>query len=148
MTDEPFILMSYTQGFWYPATALACIRGETRNGDEIAAVLRLANELKVPVSPRGGGSAQEGGCQSEGGIVLETLRLDKILDINEDAGTVTVEGGVTFVRLMTDAGGARLEDWHCAFGRHGRDCRRSRLPSRCGLGQCQVCDPGPPGHLG
>ena len=69
--------------------------------DEIAAILRLANEFNVPVSPRGGGSAQEGGCQSEGGIILETLRLDKILDINEDAGTVTVECGVTFVRLMT-----------------------------------------------
>jgi FAD/FMN-containing dehydrogenase len=64
-------------------------------------VLQLANELRMPVSPRGGGSAQEGGCQSDGGLVLETLRLDHILEINEDAGTVRVQAGLTFVKLMS-----------------------------------------------
>jgi len=65
------------------------------------ALVKLANELKLPITPRGGGSAQEGGCQSEGGIVLETLRLDRILEINEDSATVKVEAGITFVRLMS-----------------------------------------------
>jgi glycolate oxidase len=72
------------------------------SADQIAAVIRLANELEIPVSPRGGGSAQEGGCQSEGGIVLETLRLDDIVEIDEDTGTVTVEAGVTFGKLMNE----------------------------------------------
>ncbi len=101
VSDEPFILLSYTQDFGAEAPRWPAIVVKPGTLVEIAAILRLANEFNVPVSPRGGGSAQEGGCQSEGGIILETLRLDKILDINDDAGTVTVECGVTFVRLMT-----------------------------------------------
>jgi glycolate oxidase len=101
VTDEPFILMSYTQDFGAEPPRWPAIVVKPASTDQVAAILRAANELGVPVSPRGGGSAQEGGCQSEGGIILETLRLDEILDINEDAATVTVECGTTFVRLMT-----------------------------------------------
>jgi glycolate oxidase len=100
VTDEPFILMAYTQDFGTqpPRWPLCAVKpGST---EEIAAILRLANELGIPVSPRGGGSAQEGGCQSDGGILLETLRLDKIVEIDEDSGTVTAQGGLTFVKMM------------------------------------------------
>jgi FAD/FMN-containing dehydrogenase len=101
VTDESFILMAYTQDFGtQPPRWPACVV-RPANAEEIAAVLRLASELRVPVTPRGGGSAQEGGCQSEGGILLETLRLDKILEIDADSGTVTAQGGLTFVKLMT-----------------------------------------------
>jgi glycolate oxidase len=101
VTDEPFILMAYTQDFGtQPPRWPACVV-KPANAEEIAAVLRLANELGIPVTPRGGGSAQEGGCQSEGGILLETLRLDKLVQIDEDCGTVTVQAGLTFVKLMT-----------------------------------------------
>ncbi len=102
VTDEPFILMAYTRDFGvqpprWPAFVVrpGCV-------DEIVALVKLANELHIPISPRGGGSAQEGGCQSEGGIVIETLRLDKLLRLDEDSGTVTVEAGITFVRLMSE----------------------------------------------
>lgn len=101
VTDEAFILMAYTQDFGLQPPRWPAYVVKPGTADEIAAILRLAHELKIPVSPRGGGSAQEGGCQSDGGIILETLRLDRILDINDDAGTVTVEAGITFVNLMT-----------------------------------------------
>jgi FAD/FMN-containing dehydrogenase len=101
VTDEPFILMSYTQDFGTEPPRWPAIVVKPDTTDQVAAILRLANKFGVPVSPRGGGSAQEGGCQSEGGIILETLRLDSILEIDEDTATVTVECGTTFVRLMT-----------------------------------------------
>jgi FAD/FMN-containing dehydrogenase len=100
VTDEPFILMAYTQDFGAQPAYWPAFVVRPGSADQVAAVLDLANELRIPVSPRGGGSAQEGGCLSDGGIILETLRLDKILDIDEDAATVTVEAGVTFVKLM------------------------------------------------
>jgi glycolate dehydrogenase FAD-linked subunit len=100
VTNEPFILMAYTRDFGVQPPRWPVFVVKPGSAAEIAAILRLANELKIPVSPRGGGSAQEGGCQSEGGIILETLRLDKILEISEDTGTVTVEPGLTFVKLM------------------------------------------------
>lgn len=101
VTNEPFILMAYTQDFGIQPPRWPAYVVRPGSTEEIAAILHLANELEIPVSPRGGGSAQEGGCQSEGGIVLETLRLDRILEINEDAGTVTVQAGLTFVKLMS-----------------------------------------------
>ncbi|MDI7275148.1 MAG: FAD-binding oxidoreductase, partial [Anaerolineae bacterium] len=100
VTDEPFVLMAYTQDFGIQPPRWPAFVVKPGNTGELAAVLRLANELGIPVSPRGGGSAQEGGCQSEGGIIVETLRLDQILEINEDRGTVTVEAGLTFGKLM------------------------------------------------
>ena len=100
VTDEKFILMAYTQDFGTQPPLWPAFVVRPGTTDEVAEVVRLANELKIPVSPRGGGSAQEGGCQSDGGIVLETLRLNRILDIDEDSGMVTVEAGITFGKLM------------------------------------------------
>jgi FAD/FMN-containing dehydrogenase len=100
VTDERFILMTYTRDFGTQPPSWPVFVVKPGTVDEVAAVLRLANELKIPVSPRGGGSAQEGGCLSEGGIVLETIRFDHIVEIDEDAGTVTAETGLTFVKLM------------------------------------------------
>jgi FAD/FMN-containing dehydrogenase len=100
VTDEKFILLTYTQDFGTQPPVWPAFVVRPGTTEEVSEVLKLANELKIPVSPRGGGSAQEGGCQSDGGIVLETLRMDRILDIDEDTGTVTVEAGITFVKLM------------------------------------------------
>ena len=102
VTDEEFIRLTYTRDFGTqpPRWPAYVVRPGTT--EEIAAIMQLTTDLKIPVSPRGGGSAQEGGCQSEGGIVLETLRLDRIIEIDEDTGTVTVEAGITFGKLMTE----------------------------------------------
>jgi len=105
VTDERFILLTYTKDFGIQPPRWPAFVVRPGTAEETAAVLRLANELQIPVSPRGGGSAQEGGCQSEGGIVIETLRLDDIVEIDEDTATVTVEAGITFGKLMT-----RLEE--------------------------------------
>jgi FAD/FMN-containing dehydrogenase len=100
VTAEPFIVDVYSQDFGtQPPSWPDCIV-RPADAEQIAAVLRLANELGVPVALRGGGSAQEGGCLAQGGILLETLRLDKVVEIDEDAGAVTTQAGLTFVRLM------------------------------------------------
>jgi FAD/FMN-containing dehydrogenase len=100
VTDEQFILLTYTRDFGTQPPRWPAFVVRPGRAEEVAAVVRLANELEIPVSPRGGGSAQEGGCQSEGGIVIETLRLDGIVEVDEDTGTVTVEAGITFGKLM------------------------------------------------
>ncbi|MHA1860702.1 MAG: FAD-binding oxidoreductase [Candidatus Ranarchaeia archaeon] len=68
---------------------------------EISDVVKLANQYLVPVIPRGAGTAQEGGCiPSQGGIVLDLTRLNRILNIDEDTGRVTVEAGIIFSKLI------------------------------------------------
>lgn len=62
---------------------------------EVSQILRLANENKIPVTPRGAGTNVSGGSiPIKGGIVLCTTRMNKILDINKTNLTATVESGV------------------------------------------------------
>ena len=68
--------------------------------DDVAAVLSLANEYRVPVVPWGGGSGSQGGAVlSEGGIALDLNGLDRIVDVDETSLTVTAEAGVNGQRL-------------------------------------------------
>ena len=51
--------------------------------EDVAAVLRLANEANVPIVPRAGGSGLSGGAiPIHGGIVIGMKRLDRILEID------------------------------------------------------------------
>jgi glycolate oxidase len=62
---------------------------------EIAAVLKLANREKIPVTPRGAGSGLSGGAVPiYGGIVLLLDRMNRILEIDRDNMMITVEPGV------------------------------------------------------
>ncbi|RCK81160.1 MAG: FAD/FMN-containing dehydrogenase [Candidatus Ozemobacter sibiricus] len=62
---------------------------------EIAAIMKLANRERVPVTPRGAGSGLSGGAVPvHGGIVLLTDRLNKVLEFDRANLTITVEPGV------------------------------------------------------
>lgn len=64
--------------------------------EEIAAVLALASQHKVPVIPYAAGSSMEGSLLAiEGGISLNISRMNRILHVNPEDFTVTVEPGVT-----------------------------------------------------
>ncbi|MFQ5435147.1 MAG: FAD-binding oxidoreductase, partial [Anaerolineae bacterium] len=67
------------------------------DAEEISAILRYANENRIPVTPWGAGSSLEGNpipvC---GGIVLDLLRLDKILAVRPDDFQVDVQAGVRY----------------------------------------------------
>ncbi|WP_207744462.1 FAD-binding oxidoreductase [Desulfallas sp. Bu1-1] len=62
---------------------------------EVAAVLRYANEHRVPVVPRGAGSSLAGGATpSPGSIVLDLKRMNRIIEVDRKNLTAIVECGV------------------------------------------------------
>ncbi len=62
---------------------------------ETAAIMRLANRARVPVTPRGAGSGLSGGAvPALGGIVLATERMNRILEIDLANLVAVVEPGV------------------------------------------------------
>jgi len=64
--------------------------------EEIQAVLRLANENKIPVVPHSGGlSGGEATPTQEGSILLDLRRMNQIIEVNTDARYMIVEPGVT-----------------------------------------------------
>ncbi len=75
---------------------------------EVAAILRLANEHRIPVTPRGGATGLCGGCvPSFGGIVLSLEKMNRILEIDPDNQMAVAEAGVTlrdFEQSIEDAG--------------------------------------------
>ena len=70
-----------------------------RTLDDIDATMAIAREEGVPVLPRGAGTSQCG--QTVGrAVVIDTSRyLDRVLDVDRDARTATVESGLVLEHL-------------------------------------------------
>ena len=72
------------------------------SADQLASVVGLAIGAGVPVTMRGGGTSIAGNAIGSG-VVVETRRLARILDIDPVAGTATVEPGVVLGALNATA---------------------------------------------
>ena len=67
-----------------------------RTTEEVREIVKLANSQKVAVVPIGAGLALTGlVIPQKGGILLDMKRMDSIVEVNEKARYVIVEGGVT-----------------------------------------------------
>ena len=67
---------------------------------EVAAIVRLANDHRFPVVPRGAGTGRSGGSVPiAGGVVLVMSRLNRILEISRSDLVAVVEPGVILTRL-------------------------------------------------
>jgi glycolate oxidase len=65
------------------------------SGDEVARIMALCHGAGVSVTPRGSGTNLSGGSISvNGGVVLQTSRLNRIVEVDEENLTATVEPGV------------------------------------------------------
>lgn len=67
---------------------------------QVAAVLRLADALGVPVTARGSGTGLSGACTpSADGIVVSFERMTAILEIDQENHVAVVQPGVTLAEL-------------------------------------------------
>ena len=63
--------------------------------EQVSKVLKLAQRMRIPVTPRGAGYGLSGGAVAlHGGIVLSTEKMNRILEIDHENLMVTVEPGV------------------------------------------------------
>ncbi len=66
-----------------------------RTTEEVATVLRVCHEHRVPVTPRGAGSGLTGGCLPiRGGVVLSVEKMQAIKEVSADDMVAVVEPGV------------------------------------------------------
>lgn len=71
--------------------------------EQVAAIMRLCSAENVPVTVRGAGTGLVGGCVPlEGGVVLCTMNMDKIIAYDKDNLTVRVQPGVRLCDLIDD----------------------------------------------
>ena len=73
------------------------------DAQEISAILKICNQYKIPVTPRGAGTGLSGGALPHlGGVLLSIERLNKIIQIDERNLQVTTEAGV-ITEVLQDA---------------------------------------------
>ena len=66
-----------------------------RTPEEISAIMKICNQHKIPVTPRGAGTGLSGGALPHlGGVLLSMERFNSILHIDERNLQVTTEPGV------------------------------------------------------
>jgi glycolate oxidase len=70
------------------------------SADDVAKALAAAAEADVPITPRAAGTGKSGGCvPAAGGIVLSTLGMRSIVEIDREELVAVVEPGVVLADL-------------------------------------------------
>ena len=68
--------------------------------DEVRRIVLLANELKIPIIPYGGGSGLMGAALSvKPGIIVELRRMNQTLEIDIEARSARVQAGIVLEAL-------------------------------------------------
>jgi alkyldihydroxyacetonephosphate synthase len=89
--------------FWYAIAAAGAgqpishpdVAVKPTTSEQVAQIVRLANERRVPVTPWGGGSGVQGAANADqGGIVLDLRAMNRIRQLDEKSLTCVAEAGV------------------------------------------------------
>lgn len=66
-----------------------------RSAEDVQAAVETAARNNVPLLPRGGGSSLAGQCVGPGLVVDMSKYMDRILAVDQEAGTVSVQSGIS-----------------------------------------------------
>ncbi len=102
--DDPATILpyAYDASFWsLRALRMPEVVVVPDTTEEVAAVVRLADETGTPIVARGAGTGQTGGAvPARGGIVISFARMRRIHEIDRRNLQVLVEPGVVFADLQ------------------------------------------------
>ncbi len=85
-----------TNEFFFPAAVV-----RPRSSDDIRKVVAAANRSRIPIIPRGAGTGFSGGSLPvRGGVILDLLGMNRLIDIDEESMTALVEPGVITLHLQ------------------------------------------------
>lgn len=77
---------------------------DVKNTEEISKIMKICNENRIPVTPRGAGTGLVGGAVPVmGGVLLNMKEMNKILEYDLENFVVKVEPGVLLADLADDA---------------------------------------------
>jgi alkyldihydroxyacetonephosphate synthase len=103
--DQPEARSRYAHDQWWYAIAAAAagepisrpdvaVRPQTT--EQVAAIVKLANEMNVPITPWGGGSGVQGAANADrGGIVVDLRGMTRLRHLDEKSLVAVIEAGKT-----------------------------------------------------
>jgi len=104
--DDPRLLDAKSKDYyWYSPILKAQLDGRVgqlivlpRNEAELVTIAAAVARHRIPLTIRGGGTGNYGQCvPMEGGVILETTKLDRVLEISQ--GRVVCEAGARVERV-------------------------------------------------
>ena len=103
VTDKDFMKAAYSRNV-DPAfpDRWADMIVRPQSTEEVSEIVKIANKYKIHMVPRGGGADLVGGSVTEGGILIDLTRMNKILEVNEDDYYCEVECGITWGALLSE----------------------------------------------
>jgi FAD/FMN-containing dehydrogenase len=98
-TDNPAVLYSYSGTSMAFPKAMPDFLVRPQSTEEVQKVLAVARRFQVPVTPVASGTQEPGTYPWFGGIVLDTMAMDQLVEINEEGFYAVIEPGVTIGTL-------------------------------------------------
>ena len=110
IVGDEFVVADETELLVYECDALTLFRNKpdvvvfATTTTQVAAVVKLASEYRIPFLPRGAGTGLSGGAMAiEGGIIIELQRMNKILKIDVENRIAVVQPGVVNLHISQAA---------------------------------------------
>ncbi|MFX1521128.1 MAG: FAD-binding oxidoreductase [Promethearchaeota archaeon] len=97
-SDNAFDLLSYSQDGSEAEGTAEAIAWVTKT-EQVSEIMKFANEKRFPVTPRGSGTGLSGGGVASSGLLMDFSRMNKIIEIDQENLTATVEAGVVLADL-------------------------------------------------
>jgi|HubBroStandDraft_3_1064219.scaffolds.fasta_scaffold03916_4 cytokinin dehydrogenase len=97
---DPEVLAHYRSDFGRMVDRLPAAVARCSSAEEVAEVIRLCRGKQIPVTCRGQAHTQSGQATSDQAVLLDTASLAAIHEIDATGETATVDGGVTWRRLV------------------------------------------------
>lgn len=99
--DDPATLWSYSKDASPLPPALPEVVVQPGSTEEVLALVAYAHRSRTPLYPRSSGSNLWGGCiPIAGGAVVDLSRMNRILSIDPEFFSCTMEPAVTFIQLQ------------------------------------------------
>jgi len=101
--DDPETREKYSKDCsFYHASMPSCVVF-VKNAGEVQGIVKYANEHMIPVTPRSSGVSFYGaGLPSQGGIILDLTKMNKILKVDPRNKFVKIEPGVTWGQIQEE----------------------------------------------
>ena len=103
VSDDTEVLRPYSKDHSLGLPRMPNYLVKPKSAEEVQGVVKLANEYRIPIVPCSSGIHFNGNTiPSQGGIVMDLRRMNKILGISEKNRMVRIEPGVTWGQLQTE----------------------------------------------
>jgi len=105
VSDDPETLEEYSKDCSFVQPRRPSCIAYPEITEEVQQIVKYANERLIPVTPRSSGVSFYGaGIPSEGGIIVDLTRMNKILEVDARNKRVKVEPGVTWAQVQDELG--------------------------------------------